>query len=166
MYRNINDFIADWQDETAATVKILHRITDDKRATIVHPHVRSLERLAWHITQITSGIGFRAGLFATDHLERATIPPSIHELTAVYEDYAAQLGKAVPSKWTDSALSEKVEMYGGQMAKGQVLHGLITHQCHHRGQMTVIMRMLDLPVPGIYGPSREEWADMGLEAPE
>ena len=56
-------------------------------------------------------------------------------------------------------------MYGEHWSKGTVLRVLINHQSHHRGQMTVIMRMLGLPVPGIYGPSKEEWVEMGMNAP-
>jgi len=43
-----------------------------------------------------------------------------------------------------------------------VLVSLITHQAHHRGQMTVLMRQAGLKVPGVYGPAREEWAAMGM----
>lgn len=53
-------------------------------------------------------------------------------------------------------------MYGEQWPKGLVLSILIAHQTHHRGQMTVLMRQAGLPVPGMYGPSKEEWAAMGL----
>ncbi|MBG6234165.1 putative damage-inducible protein DinB [Pedobacter sp. CAN_A7] len=166
MYRNINDFVADWQYETAATVKVLERISNDTCAHNIHPDVRSLERLAWHLTQTLTEMGHRAGLFAADLLEQENKPVTMTELASVYENYAAQIAKAVHSKWTDSALAEKVEMYGEQWAKGTVLRVLISHQSHHRGQMTVIMRILGLPVPGIYGPSKEEWLEMGLEVPE
>jgi uncharacterized damage-inducible protein DinB len=37
------------------------------------------------------------------------------------------------------------------------------HQCHHRGQMTVLMRQAGQKVPGIYGPAKEEWSSMGME---
>lgn len=43
-------------------------------------------------------------------------------------------------------------MYGEIWARGLTLFYLITHQAHHRGQMTVLMRQAGLPVPGIYGP--------------
>jgi len=36
------------------------------------------------------------------------------------------------------------------------------HQTHHRAQMTVLMRQAGLKVPGVYGPSREEWSQMGM----
>ena len=41
----------------------------------------------------------------------------------------------------------------------------LSHQTHHRGQMTVLMRQAGLTVPGVYGPAREEWAAMGMEPP-
>ena len=41
---------------------------------------------------------------------------------------------------------------------------LIRHQAHHRAEMVILMRMLELPVIGIYGPVKEEWAQWGMEA--
>ncbi|MEA3297729.1 MAG: DinB family protein, partial [candidate division Zixibacteria bacterium] len=43
---------------------------------------------------------------------------------------------------------------------------LIQHQIHHRGQMTVLMRQAGIKVPSLYGPAKEDWAQMGLEPPE
>ena len=42
----------------------------------------------------------------------------------------------------------------------------MNHQTHHRDQMTVLMRLQDIKVPGVYGPSKEEWAQYGMEAQE
>ena len=57
-------------------------------------------------------------------------------------------------------------MYGDKWKRGITLNVLITHQAHHRGQMTVLMRQAGLKVPGVYGPSREEWAGTGAAPPE
>lgn len=56
-------------------------------------------------------------------------------------------------------------MYGETWAIGVTLSALIDHQIHHRGQMTVLMRQAGLKVPGIYGPSREDWSQIGMEPP-
>jgi len=40
------------------------------------------------------------------------------------------------------------------------------HQAHHRGQMTVLMRQAGMKVPGVYGPSKEEWSAFGMEPME
>lgn len=57
-------------------------------------------------------------------------------------------------------------MFGQKMSKGEILFFLIQHQIHHRGQMTILMRQAGLTVPGLYGPSKEEWAMKGMEAPK
>lgn len=43
---------------------------------------------------------------------------------------------------------------------------MIQHQIHHRGQMTILMRQAGLTVPGLYGPSKEEWAVIGMDTPK
>jgi uncharacterized damage-inducible protein DinB len=59
-------------------------------------------------------------------------------------------------------LSEVIPIYGEKWPRGLTLSILIGHQTHHRGQMTVLMRQAGLPVPGVVGPSKEEWAAMGM----
>ena len=55
-------------------------------------------------------------------------------------------------------------MFRSVWKKGQVLTVLIRHQIHHRAQMTVLIRQAGLKVPGVYGPSREEWELMKMPA--
>lgn len=166
MYRSIEDFIKDWEAESLGSAKIFSTITESTRKTLTHPDVRSLERLSWHLTQTITEMGNRAGLFNEDELEHSAIPSTLQEVVETYNRYAEALVKAVRSKWTDSSLLDKVEMYGESWEKGKILRVLISHQTHHRGQMTVIMRILGLPVPGLYGPSKEEWAEFGMIAPD
>lgn len=73
--------------------------------------------------------------------------------------------KAIKEKWTDESLKELDDMYGEKWPRGLTLSILNKHQIHHRGQMTVLMRQAGLKVPGVYGPSRDEWSAMGMEAP-
>lgn len=165
MYRSINDFISDWKYETESTVKIFSSVTESTRIKHIHENVRSLERLSWHLTQTITEMGHRAGLFSSDLLELTPVPETAASIVEIYIDYSEQIAKSVNLKWTDSSLTDQVEMYGERWSKGTVLRVLINHQSHHRGQMTVIMRMLGLPVPGIYGPSKEEWVEIGMNAP-
>jgi len=62
-------------------------------------------------------------------------------------------------------MNETIEFIGQTIPNGSLLLFLLQHQSHHRGQMTVLMRQAGLPVPGIYGPAKEEWAQFGLQAP-
>jgi len=166
MYRSIEDFINDWEVESEGTIKIFTALTDELLTGTIHENVRSLGRLAWHLTQTITEMGKRAGLFADDELEDKAVPQHSIDILESYKQYCILLSRAVRLKWTDSSLADQVDMYGEQWEKGKVLRVLVNHQTHHRGQMTVIMRMLGLPVPGLYGPSKEEWAEFGMTAPE
>ncbi|WHY79972.1 DinB family protein [Neobacillus sp. WH10] len=57
-----------------------------------------------------------------------------------------------------ASLTEEVNVFGRTMTKGDTLLLLVRHIIHHRWQMTVFMRQAGVRVPGIYGPTREEWA--------
>ena len=61
-------------------------------------------------------------------------------------------------KLKDEQLSSEVSHHGRTLPMDTVLSGLIRHQIHHRGQMTVLMRQAGVVVPSVYGPSREESA--------
>lgn len=52
-----------------------------------------------------------------------------------------------------------------KLPKAALLSLFIKHLIHHRGQMTVLMRQAGLKVPGVYGPSKEKWSQMGMDAP-
>jgi len=164
MYRDIQDFVTDWQHESANTVKIFSGITEETKAVKINPNIRSLERLAWHITETITEMGTKAGLFDENPLEHQPTPVTMAQLTATYQEYNQRLAKAVQNRWTNESLTEEVPMYGESWSKGTVLSVLIAHEAHHRSQMTIIMRMVGLPVPGLYGPSQEEWAAMGMPA--
>ncbi|MBC8984384.1 hypothetical protein H9X96_01190 [Pedobacter sp. N36a] len=162
MYRSIEDFLTERKEEESNTVKLFSNLTEESKSVKIHENVRSLERLAWHITQTLTEMGKNAGLFETDLLHELPIPATLPELIKTYVDYNTLLMRTVRLKWTDSNLDDLVNMYGEPWKKGKVLSVLIVHESHHRSQMTVIMRMLGLSVPGIYGPSKEEWESMGM----
>lgn len=66
------------------------------------------------------------------------------------------MGKAVVSRWTDSSLEDNVDIYGQQWKKGRFLSIVIGREFHRSSQMTIIMRAVALPVPGIYGPPKDK----------
>ncbi|WDF57031.1 DinB family protein [Mucilaginibacter sp. KACC 22063] len=166
MYRHIQDFLNDWKTQESNTVKIFSSITEETKSQKINENVRSLERLAWHIIHTITEMGAQAGLFESDLLADYAVPSTFSEIITVYQQYNALLGQAVRSKWTDSSLEDVIPMYGQQWKKGELLSVFVGHETHHRSQMTVIMRVLGLPVPGLFGPSKEEWALMGLPAME
>lgn len=164
MYRSIEDFEADWNYEAQGTLNILRALSDESLSQKVTETGRSLGFIAWHITQTLSEMLGQAGLqFESDATEGA-MPETASEIASAYERDSGLVTEVVKTGWTNDELTDEIEMYGQTWKKGIALHALIAHQIHHRGQMTVLMRQAGLKVPGIYGPAKEEWEEMGMPA--
>ncbi|MCW3086017.1 MAG: hypothetical protein JWP12_3383 [Bacteroidetes bacterium] len=166
MYRKIEDFITDWSYESESTLKMLKNISTEALNKKDNENVRSIARLTWHITITMSEMLGKAGLSVTGPDEHSHPPAKIEEIISAYESSAKSVTEQVKKNWTDAALAEEVNMYGENWKKGTVLAILIRHQAHHRGQLTVLMRHAGLKVPGVYGPSKEEWAVFNMPAAE
>jgi uncharacterized damage-inducible protein DinB len=102
-------------------------------------------------------------LIADEKIEKCH---SVKALTDAYKKYSDELVNSIKTNWTDANLQEEKNMYGETWKNGYTLQVLYVHQIHHRGQLTVLMRLAGLKVPGVYGPSKEEWAAMGMAAQE
>lgn len=166
MYRRIDDFLADWDYESKATLAVLRTLTDASLNQRVTPEGRSAGKLAWHLAQSVAGMGGETGLKVAGPGEHDPAPASAAAIATGYGEAACSLSGAVKAQWTDALLLEEIPMYGEMWPRGKALSALIRHEAHHRGQLTVLMRQAGLPVPGTYGPSREEWAGMGLPPQE
>jgi uncharacterized damage-inducible protein DinB len=164
MFRTIDDFLGSWAYETEATVKVFTHLTDSSLAQQVTPEGRSLGRLAWHIVQTLPEMGGKTGLGIDGPGEEEPVPTRAEEILQAFEASAGSLAAAVQDQWQDDDLAVEDEMYGESWPRGKTLAALLNHQTHHRGQMTVLMRQAGLKVPGVYGPSREEWAEYGMPA--
>ncbi|PLR79814.1 hypothetical protein CVD25_17110 [Bacillus canaveralius] len=165
MYTSISDFIDDWNQEAAATQKVLDGLTDDSLQQRVSPEDRTLGAIAWHITTSTPEMLVEFGVTVETVKDSATIPSSAREIAEIFRRVSADTSDAVKQQWTDQSLSEMKNVYGMDMQKAVTLSMLVKHIIHHRGQITVLMRQAGLKVPGVYGPSRDEWSQMGMDAP-
>jgi uncharacterized damage-inducible protein DinB len=163
MFSRMKDFSSTWDYEHKATLKILRALTPDSLGTSVNPGGRSLGRLAWHLVASLQEALRQLGMAEGGPRDDAP-PPPLAEMVAAYEQVSGAIAERMPREWTDDLLTGNVTLYGMTFTRGQLLGSLITHQAHHRGQMTVLMRQAGLRVPGVYGPAREEWAAMGMPA--
>ena len=164
MFRKVEDFQKAWQYEAEVTGKVLSTLTDVSLAQRVTSEGRTLGFLGWHLTQTLGEMLGLVGLEIEAPEQEANCPSTAVEIAAAYEQAARSVGKEVDEHWTDETLLQEDNMYGETWSRGTTLFYLIAHQAHHRGQMTVLMRQAGLPVPGVYGPSKEEWAAMGAPA--
>lgn len=165
MFRRIEDFLRNWEYEAASTSKIIGEMTEAARSQAVAPGHRTLDRLAWHLTQSIPEMMSQTGLSVTGVDPHAPVPGSIAEIKQAYDAASASLAEAVKTKWNDATLEIEDKMYGESWQRGVTLTALLMHQAHHRGQMTVLMRQAGLKVPGVYGPAMEDWAAYGQPAP-
>ena len=167
VYHTVKDFLDDWNFEYETTVKVFSTLTDAALAQKVTPKGRSLGKLAWHITLSLSQMINRTGLACDAPPEDAPQPESASEIISTYKKTGAAFAQAIKESWKDSDLDQKIELYGGeQWARRLYLLAIVRHQIHHRAQMTILMRQAGLRVAGCYGPSFEEWTDMGREPQE
>ncbi len=166
MFRTLNDFITVWSTELEATQKVLKHLTDRSLTQETSPHVRTLGRLAWHLVTTLPEMMGRTGLELVGPKHDDPVPGTAREIFKAYNEAAISLLEQVKAKWTDATLAQEDDMYGEKWKRSATLGALVFHQIHHRAQMTVVMRLAGLEVPGVYGPAKQEWAKMGMEPPE
>jgi uncharacterized damage-inducible protein DinB len=166
MFRTVKDFEKSFNYESDCTLKILRALTDASLQQRVAPEGRTLGRLAWHLVQTHGEMLNKTGLAVESPDFEAPIPKSAAQIVSAYEHTSQSVLSEVAKKWNDATLLEEHDLYGEMWANGFTLEALLRHEAHHRGQMTVLMRQAGLAVPGIYGPSREEWATFGMPAME
>jgi uncharacterized damage-inducible protein DinB len=164
MYVSVESFIIEYQDESVNTQKLLDTLTDDSLKQEVAPGYRTLGDLAWHL--VPSGGFFNpTGLKFESPAERSAAPTSASSIAQTYSAVSQALIEAIRTQWTDEHLQQSVDMYGEPWKHGFTLSMFISHEVHHRGQLTILMRQAGLPVTGVYGPTKEEWIAMGMDAP-
>jgi uncharacterized damage-inducible protein DinB len=164
MYTKLQEFLDDWAYESEASQKVLNNLTDDSLKQSVVPGGRTLGSLAWHLGETIWEMMERTGLKVYKP-DEAIDKKKAENIREVYKKASDSLIESVTNIWDDSTLLKEDEMYGEKWKRGVTLKALVTHQIHHRAQMTVLMRQAGLRVPGIYGPSKEEWEAMGLKPP-
>jgi len=166
MYRKIDDFLASWKAESAGTQKILDAITQESLTQSVADGHRTVGRLVWHIITTLPEMGNRTGLKIVGPDPASKPPAKIEDMRNAYRESAASLAEQVRANWKDDTLAVEDDMYGETWPRGKTLAALQAHEVHHRGQLTVLMRQAGVAVPGIYGPSKEEWKNYNMPAPE
>jgi len=149
--------------EAKTTRKMLERVPEDRFDWQPHPKSMSLIRLATHVAELP---GWLPMILNADELDFATFdyqPVQLRdraELLAYYEQ-SLEEGRAVLSQVTEEQLEEIWTMRSGDEIHSQdTKMGNVRHTfsqiIHHRAQLGVYLRPLDIPIPGSYGPSADE----------
>ena len=156
-------FTTEFEKEALTTRKMLERIPGDQFNWQPHPRSSSLIHLATHISDIPSWIGMTID---TDELVFDAIafkPEPLADKTALMNYFEKKLseGRAAIQRADDSMLKATWTLRDGDMIfvkapKSEVLYMTFAQLIHHRAQLGVYLRLLDIPIPGSYGPSADE----------
>ena len=165
MFRQLEDFVKTYENLTEGSARVLSILSDENLEQSVAQGHRTLGQIAWHIVMTISEMMNRTGLAlsAVDH--KSSPPASALEITNAYKKASKELINSVKAHWSDDSLLQTDDLYGQQWPRGMTLAALISHEVHHRGQMTVLLRQAGQKVPGVFGPSKKEWSKFGMEAP-
>ncbi len=163
MYTSISKFLKDWHYESDSTMKMINNLTDESLNQKVTPEGRTLGFIAWHLAQTIPEMMGKTGLKIDGPAENSAVSKSAKEIKDVFERASNSFMEQLKKDWMDDTLLTEDDMYGEKWQRGMTLLYLMLHQAHHRGQMSVLMRQAGLKVPGVYGPSKEEWAAYGME---
>jgi uncharacterized damage-inducible protein DinB len=160
-------FLPEFDQEMTTTRKTLERVPEDKVAWKPHDTSMPMGRLAGHIAEM---VGFAAATFQGDSFDfrPAGAPPpqpmvmsSRKQLLDIFDKNVAAAHAAIAKASDEDLQKTWTLMNGGKtffaMPRIAVLRGMIlSHVIHHRGQLSVYLRMNKVPVPSIYGPSGDE----------
>lgn len=150
--------------EAGQTRKLLERVPEGRLGWQPHPKSMTLRRLAGHIAEIPM---FAGPILTTDELDFAKgaytpfNPENVQELLAGHQQHVEAAAK-VMCDIPDAALMKVWRLRVGEkvyfeLPRVAVLRGLMmSHILHHRGQLTVYLRLNNVPLPMIYGPSADE----------
>lgn len=159
----IQELLIEMEQEATTTRKMLSIVPDDKYDWKPHPKSMSLRQLAGHIAEIPGWVKI---ILTSDELDFATAPytpPPVNnnkELLAFFEQKLAdgmeQLKKATDEDLLPIWTMRRGEQILAAFPKGNNIRHCFCQIVHHRAQLGVYLRLLDIPIPGSYGPSADE----------
>lgn len=156
-------FLDDMDAELASTRRMLERVPDAHAAWRPHEKSKSLSELATHVADT---VGLAATILETEELDALQRPQreplgTSAELLERLDENIARLRTALDAadaerldaEWTLRA-GDRVFVRRPRRALLRVM--FLSHMIHHRAQLSVYLRLLEVPVPGMYGPTADE----------
>jgi uncharacterized damage-inducible protein DinB len=157
-------FLAEMLQEAASTRKLLEVVPLEHADYKPHEKSMTLQRLATHVAEIT---GWWKECLMNDELDFAQgdytprLMKTSSELLALHDDLVAK-ATTILNGIDDAEFQKPWTMRNGEqiyftLPKAVVVRTwCLNHLYHHRGQLTVYLRMLNVPLPGMYGPTADD----------
>jgi uncharacterized damage-inducible protein DinB len=159
----IDAILAELDQEAHATRRVLERVPQAQLSWRPHPRSMSLGQLALHVATVP---GLVAELASHDTIPEppAFVQPEAETAAELMPALEASLAKAhqILGGMDDATLNATWRLMAGgreimAMPRAAVLRMImLNHWYHHRGQMLVYLRMHDVPLPSVYGPTADE----------
>lgn len=159
----IKIFLNELEQEAISTRKMLEIVPNDKYDWQPHPKSMTIRALSTHIAEIPGWIEHGMN---NDGLDFAIMPynPKVINNTKEllnYFDECVSKGKSVLVESNEKKLDGRWVMRNGDqilmdLSKTEVIRHSLSQLIHHRAQLGVFLRLLDIPIPGVYGPSADE----------
>jgi uncharacterized damage-inducible protein DinB len=158
----VEPIFTEFQEEVPSVRRMLERIPTDKLAWKPHGKSRSLGELAFHVANIP---GLVEKIATLDEFSPGSGPPtvveSVDQIRAAFEKNVKTAEETFGRMTEQSALGDwRLVFRGKEILRKPRIHVLRTnvlnHLYHHRGQLSVYLRLLDVPVPFVYGPTADE----------
>jgi uncharacterized damage-inducible protein DinB len=164
--RIVDPLLAEIDQEAATTRRVLERVPTDKLAWKPHPKSMSLGQLATHVAGTPGTIAkfIEKDIFEMGDMQEPE--PATTAAILVAHEASVAAAKAMLNTFTDAQMMASWSFVAGgktmmTMRRIACVRAImLNHWYHHRGQLSVYLRLLDVPVPSIYGPSADEnpWA--------
>ena len=154
--------LQEFDQEAKTTRRVLERVPEDKFSWKPHPKSMSLGELAMHTAMTPGAIcGWACEEETKFTGEKAPVAGSTADIVAAHDKSVAKMKEVMGQLGDDGLMKSWKATSGGQtlfeMPKVALIRAIaLNHWYHHRGQLSVYLRLLDVPVPSIYGPSADE----------
>ena len=157
-----DSLLGELEQEAKATRRVLERVPDAKLSWRPHAKSMSLGQLAQHIAQMPGQISGMAtqSPFPLRAFSQEPAPSTAAALQTFDDSMAA--ARANLAALSDDHLTRPWRAVNGDRVMMEVPTAvmlrtiMLNHWYHHRGQMSVYLRLLDVPLPSVYGPSADE----------
>lgn len=156
-------FSEELESEAAITKKMLERIPDDKFGWQPHPKSMTIKRLATHISDLPNWIAMALTTEELDFQNNNWEEPDVNTTTELLTNLekAVANGENALTNGKEEILDEPWVLRSGDQVylttkKREMIRTSLNQITHHRAQLGVFLRLLDIPIPGSYGPSADE----------
>lgn len=159
----INDLLQELDQETLTTRRVLERVPDNQLTWRPHEKARTLGELAMHIAIVPGAVAELIASPSPSQVPQFSDPvlKSASELLPTLVQSIAN-AKKILGDMDEAAFNETWRMMMGDreifaIPRAALLRSImLNHWYHHRGQLSVYLKQLDVPIPSIYGPSADE----------